>query len=367
MMRTSTAPAFLLLSACSPADWIKDQGSPETGALASDDRPTGLFAEPTGPGRPPGGDQGGDTAADSVGDTGESRETAETADTGGRAPSTMWVQVSLENTVAAAITDNGSLACWGPDGSMEFNCPAGYFTEIAQGDVHGCGLDEAGVVACWGGGVDDFAIYNVGQLKPPPGRFVRMDSGRLQSCALDSAGVLTCWGCNDCGYTLPSDGPYDEVSVNFGWGCVLSEAGGIECWGYDKWGVQDPPDGSGWHGLAVGSAHGCVLDGGGFPTCWGGEDVGVVEGALTDVAFKSISSGAESVCGITLDDEIRCWESTDEEGGSYGDLDREAPAGTYLSVATGSEVACALSTAGEIDCFGDHITRTLNTIPDLPE
>ena len=49
-----------------------------------------------------------------------------------------------------ALLDDGTVACWGADGSRQSSPPEGTFQQVDAGGSHTCGLRTNGTVACWG-------------------------------------------------------------------------------------------------------------------------------------------------------------------------------------------------------------------------
>ena len=58
-----------------------------------------------------------------------------------------------------------------------------------------CGLDDGGLIHCWGAGESDLGTYpDYGQSIVPAGVFSKVVVGDYHSCAQDEDGLLTCWG-----------------------------------------------------------------------------------------------------------------------------------------------------------------------------
>lgn len=276
-------------------------------------------------------------------------------DTGGEAAaaSSGWIALRVGVGSAAAMAADGSLTCWGDPEMMNTTCPEGTFVDFAMGYAHGCALDAAGEVTCWGcdDPESDYYWTCVGQTEAPAGPFVSIAAGSFETCALDAAGGLTCWG----GYGLPrrqapSTGTYTKVALG-GFGCAITTDQEIVCWGTNDYQEMWHPMMGRWVDVAVGTSHACALTDRGDITCWGGN------GPLTrtppeGVRFRSLGADLESTCGITMAGGIRCWEdyTMDDRWVEY--LDPEVPPGTFTTVDIGWPTACALSTAGAIECFG---------------
>ena len=91
----------------------------------------------------------------------------------------------------------------------------------------------------------------------------------------------------------------------------------------------------------------CGLDEEGAAACWGGYSAGTTP--APEGTFTAISAGAYSACGVRIDGSLACWAP---EGIGLAD----PPTGTdFVDVTVGSlELACALTTAGGVSCWGDR-------------
>lgn len=69
--------------------------------------------------------------------------------------------------------------------------------------------------------------------------------------------------------------------------------------------------------------------------------------------YIAVSVGTAHTCAITVAGEIECW-------GDRTERRTEAPAGTYTAISAGHRHSCALSTNGEIACWGSNDFGRLN-------
>ena len=66
---------------------------------------------------------------------------------------------------------------------------------------------------------------------------------------------------------------------------------------------------------------------------------------MPDETFTEVSAGTYHSCGITTDQELRCWGYN-----SYGTLN--PPLGTFLQVSAADHFSCAIDANHEIQCWG---------------
>jgi flagellar biosynthesis chaperone FliJ len=185
-------------------------------------------------------------------------------------------------------------------------------SEVALGGKHTCVLSTAGSVFCWGSndagqlGQSSFTgSFSSTALKVEGlnSRIKKIVAGKLHTCALDTAGSAYCWGSNGTGQignssTARSIGGYSAVPT------PVEVAGGIR--------------------------------------------------------FSSISAGARSTCGLSLDMTAYCWgRNADNELGSDGGYSSEVPVTvsggwTFEQVATGEKaLSCGIEEGGRVLCWGE--------------
>jgi hypothetical protein len=112
------------------------------------------------------------------------------------------VETTTQGGRACALGVDNTVACFSHTGPVQ--TPDGFFTQIAVGDGHYCGLREDGSVECWGrgkehspcfdGGLGAPSDYECGQAAPPDGTFLWIAASDFYSCGLGSDGNVTCWG-----------------------------------------------------------------------------------------------------------------------------------------------------------------------------
>ncbi|MBW2726120.1 MAG: hypothetical protein JRE71_17220, partial [Deltaproteobacteria bacterium] len=80
----------------------------------------------------------------------------------------------------------------------------GPFTQVATGATHACGLEIDGTVSCWGSN-------GSGESTAPLGSFLRVAAGLDFSCGIQVNGSLDCWGADGSGQSSPPAGKYSEL------------------------------------------------------------------------------------------------------------------------------------------------------------
>ncbi len=242
-----------------------------------------------------------------------------------------------------------------------------------------------------------------------PGAAVAVSAGSVTPvwCAVTAAGDLLCWGDNEVGQlgngtTTPStspvkvmgmDAPVVQVSVGDATVCAVTAIGGVWCWGLGLDGelgngtmteAQLTPAKvtgleRGVEMVSLGGGVSCALKQDGSVWCWGygggdglgnafdaGPDAGAADG-LVPVEVSSLTSGvtwisvgSSDVCVVQRGAAL-CWGGADENG-SLGDgtlnessVPQQVTGLTsgVAAVTAGYDFACALTTAGGVECWGD--------------
>jgi alpha-tubulin suppressor-like RCC1 family protein len=179
--------------------------------------------------------------------------------------------------------------------------------------------------------------------------------------------------------------------------CAITAAGGVKCWGFNEYGqVGDgtttykptPVDVSGLtSGVAAieaGYRHTCALTSSGGVKCWGDNFFGqlgdgTTKEKLTPVDVAGLTSGIAAVstgigyhtCALTSAGEVKCWG--DNEDGQLGDGSNTGPekctpntpcsttpvdvsglTSGVTAIAAGYMNTCLLTNAGGVKCWGDN-------------
>lgn len=277
----------------------------------------------------------------------------------------------------------GLIKCWGSNSSGQLGVgyssvtpittptsvvPAENFRQVSIGKGFKCAITETGTLKCWGSnnypnGTLGIGIPSItGVPTPTPAsvgsiKFSKVALGQMHGCALqETTGTPWCWGSNSIGQVgdpmitaLPS--PTQLPVANFG---TFTD-------------------------LALGEKHTCGIvmptptptPGPGPIRCWGDNSVGQLGVAtptqtpmpvtISTLNFRKIAAGANHTCAITAVDELYCWGSNSKGQitGSPTPTPTVVPTplkilGLFKDIALGAQHTCALTVANELRCWGDN-------------
>jgi alpha-tubulin suppressor-like RCC1 family protein len=345
-----------------------------------------------------------------------------------------FVRATLGVTHSCALTAAGAAWCWGRNADGELGIGASSadpqltplpvagglrFKAITAGQYYTCAVALDGGAWCWGENeAAQLGNGNQGverKLTPTQvlggNTFVALTAGISHTCGLTGGGLVLCWGMNVYGAVngFPGDpvatpaavltGPGSFVAVSAGdnFTCAVAsddDGAGLWCWGDNSSGQLGQPPGKllgVWPvtdlvraGLSAGGDHTCAV---GFrqidsqtlePSgmCWGSNSYGTLQDADPSKqrtfpplqGALSIASGSDMACAVAGNGSLACW------GGNFrGELGRGTMGGsdavpqavaldaTFTRVFSGpeSEVACGLTTAGLLYCWGTNAWGTL--------
>lgn len=254
--------------------------------------------------------------------------------------------------------------------------------------------------------------------------------GHDHTCAVTHFGQLRCWGSGDRGKLglgseddigdepgevaaaddVEPGAAVDRVALGSGFSCALLVDGVVVCWGYRANGRlgdgldmsmddigDEPGETAGTLGqvsisdvvdLAVGGSHACALRDTGQVYCWGTgmggrlgyaneDDVGVINNPSTvgpvflpeDFKPRQLAAGAGHTCALSTEGDVRCWGDASE--GILGTMAPDEPIGDdefpdagspvqlrgeAVAITAGSQHTCALMDGGAVKCWGlgDH-------------
>jgi hypothetical protein len=316
------------------------------------------------------------------------------------------------NFHTCALVTNGGAKCWGfndvgtvGDGTtIERHSPvnvsglASGVVEITTGTFHTCAVTIAGGVKCWGDNGSGQVGDGTNAPRTAPVDVVGLTSGvafigagEAHTCAVTTGGAVKCWGENGNGQLGNGASGFSQVRTGGFHSCALSTGGGVMCWGGGGFGQlgnssftakqTTPVAVSGLSSdviqIAAGADHTCAVTTGGGVKCWGLNGSGQLGNSntinsSTPVDVTGLTSGVAQVaiggfhtCALTSGGNVKCWG--DNHALQLGDgttTQRTAPV-DVLSGATqiyaASEHTCALTSGGGITCWG---TNTFGQLGD---
>ncbi len=304
----------------------------------------------------------------------------------------------------ACATNNGNVFCWGnnPYGELGNGATSSAsggtaYTEVlagAQGGTylsgidsislgvdHSCGVSSTGSVYCWGYNNDGQLGNGTVTNSSTPVKVntlttaTEIAAGYESTCALTAAGTVYCWGLNNYGQlgnnsgSASSTAPVQVVGANASGpltnitalaagtyhNCALNTYGYVYCWGYNYYGGLGNSNAS-----AGGNAN---------PLAYEVEGTGA-QGDLGPMV--AIAAGNAHSCAVSSAGNVYCWgyDAQGELGiGGTNSSANTAPqevlsgaqgGGTYLSnvvgIMAGETNTCAFTSGGNVYCWGGNVS-----------
>lgn len=247
------------------------------------------------------------------------------------------VQISAGAYHTCAVTEKGTLYCWGSNRSGKLGITGKSYSayaekvaglpeqmiQVAAGLNHTCGLSVSEKIYCWGGDLfgqlgdglttDRANPQLLSNQKEP---FTSLSAGWYHTCGLTATGGVMCWG---KGY----DGEIGNESVRLS--LTPAPVVGLE---------------SNVKSISVGGNFTCALKVDSSVMCWGkndhlqiGEDTPAeytpkkIDGLPLNI--KQLDTGAEDVCILTNGDDLWCWGANDL-GQLTGNPGKDLPSPTLV-------------------------------------
>lgn len=297
--------------------------------------------------------------------------------------------VRASNSHACALTESGSVRCWGRNDKLQVGpgcaeiCSIPHVVPLPEpaDDLRltsggACALLRSGRVYCWG---DRAAL-----LVPEDRRAARLVAGDPLSCHIDVQHRLVCRGWNGFGRLgfpeieadrseqalmrpaarVPLTGDVSSAVVLYHSGCALASSGTLSCWGtsFDCAGPQgvrmpEPVTALEGDGQSI-----CLLTTSGAvyayneypeskqPACEDAPDLFLEElGEPVALGAKAVACFARKQgCIIDGNDQVACWDW----GSNPSNLVGIPGLPRVRQVALGGGFGCAVSTDGRVLCWG---------------
>ncbi|MBU1220414.1 hypothetical protein KKF34_06280 [Myxococcota bacterium] len=245
------------------------------------------------------------------------------------------------------------------------------FTSISGGEQHACAIDQNSKLWCWGynnwGNLGNHSYANA--LSPAEvywastsPDFVKVSAGGRSTCAVDTTGQAYCWGNSDYGQL--GDGMFSSSDEPV----LVTQTGGLL-----------------FADVSVGQNFACGISTSGNVYCWGrgaknilGADSGGETSGIpyevpipSGVSFISIESGFYHACAISTMGQLYCWGSgLNGKLGQGDEVPLSSPTLVNISVSTGETIisvqcanshTCAVTSTGKVWCWGDANKYKLGT------
>ena len=264
------------------------------------------------------------------------------------------------------IRSDGTVACWGADSELSDKAPEGTYTSIDVHATYACAVRTDGELVCWGTVCDwvpsdegsiceaeDIAgIERDGRSPVPEGRYKTVSIGSEVTCAITEHDEISCWRWDPENEVAdPPQGAYRSVEVGGLDACAVPIEGSLECWywgSYDKSMFEEAPAGR-YVALAVDDTQ-CALHRSGGISCWGG-DASLEDLRVSDApagTYIDVATSWARACGLTADQQVVCWGLNDGQS-------VEAPTGEFSSLSVGYDHSCALRPDGTVECWGSDL------------
>lgn len=337
---------------------------------------------------------------------------------------TLYKQISAGSTHVCGITSADVLKCWGTNGHGQLGsticAPMTTPTVVDSGVAYKsigasagngstCGLTTAGVLKCWGYNLKaNLGNNTYTDIETP----TVIDSGILYQqvavgqdhiCGVTTTSLIKCWGTNEYGQlgdsavaylktptVIDSSVTYTQVSSGASQTCGISGSG-LKCWGENTKGQlgdnsfskQNSPtlvagSANDYSKISTGGTHTCGISNTGQLRCWGNAangrlgtgaastDIGLPTAIDGGAVYSQVSTGQDHACAITTSGDVKCWGLNGyyQLANPYAELPTpsaitEGTPGTYSSISAGGSHTCAIRTDQKIKCWGNNSSGQL--------
>lgn len=269
------------------------------------------------------------------------------------------------------------------------------FVDLAVGNRIICGLERDGTVECTA------PATSIDRATPPADlpALVDIEAGNSDVCGIDRTGVVHCWGLTLAGrYEAPADMiGYESLSVGTNHWCGVTTTRNIHCAGNNSFGESSPPEPfTAYNQVLARWQSTCGRRADNSVHCWG--DAGPNRNSMTPFAgplvymmpqentscgidtadrivcnnatipglegrFRRMVADFPSICGVRYDGTLACVLDPSRDISAFRDvvvqgarLDDVPAGGNYQSIdGRYTNLTCALSYNGDIDCWGSDV------------
>lgn len=333
------------------------------------------------------------------------------------------IDIDAGNKHACAVLSEGGVKCWGSNGYGQLGSsdhtdqltPVAVVglsedvMEIETGRSHTCALTTSHSIKCWGKNATGQLGNGLYLDSSTPVDVTGLTSGVEvltakgdSSCVVTTDGGAKCWGWNTGNGTdsasispSPVDVPgltadVSRITAGSRHTCAITDAGDLKCWGFggtlgdgtfdNHWSPVDVNNlGEAVKTVSLGEFFTCAVTADGGGKCWGENIYGQlgsnstnafsldpvdVVGLSSDIS--NIDAGDQHICAVTSSDEVKCWgDNANGQLGQGGLLESAVsifkPSFTepITKVAASSNHLCALTSSGQVGCWGSNDYRQL--------
>lgn len=278
----------------------------------------------------------------------------------------------------------------------------------AGGDTS-CTVRDNGTLWCWGDNYEGQVGIGSRDNQTTPRRvgassaWRTVNTGGTHTCGVLANNALWCWGRNDYGQV--GDGSrtrrlapvrvtarlYAAVATSTHHTCAVAIDSTLWCWGLNDKGQLGVRDRStrltptqvttmdGWVSVSTGAWHTCATRTDRSVLCWGANSFGQlghgdtvqrlapvrIGGPGNGLGYRMVSAGDTHSCAVTTAGQVRCWgaNTTGQVGDGTATL-RTLPVAvadgtSYASVDAGLMTSCGVTTARQVRCWGAGWTGLL--------
>jgi alpha-tubulin suppressor-like RCC1 family protein len=322
-------------------------------------------------------------------------------------------QLVAGNNHTCVLFQSGLVYCWGRNNSGQLGYNSienladgepvtsfGYVslgdlaTRIAAGGDHSCAVLTSGALRCWGLNTsgqlgrgntanigDNETVFSAGNVDLGASVIVKdLALGGAHTCALLTTGAVRCWGRGtegQLGYGNPNNLGDNEPINNLAnvsltgtvrklvagelHTCALTFAGTLRCWGRDAEGQlgQDIP------GMTTFNSAGSITSFGPNGINWGDQANELPSTLPSDIntgaQATDVAAGDNHVCALSSDGQLKCWGRGDSGQLGYGSTsNQQIPPTTGVNldgvtayrISAGAAHTCALRSNGTARCWG---------------